>query len=85
MLYITCPTCGYFLGQKTIEYEEEKEKIFREKPLEFVQSEPVQTKEEFEKLKQIVDSIIEQSIETIRKQKKLSLEQVNKVKQKVRN
>jgi hypothetical protein len=27
MLYITCPTCGYFLGQKTIEYEEQKEKI----------------------------------------------------------
>ena len=27
MLYITCPTCGYFLGQKTIEYEQQKEKI----------------------------------------------------------
>ena len=27
MLYITCPTCGYFLGQKTIEYEEQKELI----------------------------------------------------------
>ena len=27
MLYITCPTCGYFLGQKTIEYEEQKEKM----------------------------------------------------------
>ena len=24
MLYITCPTCGYFLGQKVIKYEEEK-------------------------------------------------------------
>ena len=66
------------------EDEEEKEKIFRDRPLDFVQSEPAKTKEEFEKLKQIVDSIIEQSIETIRKQKKLSLDQVNKVKQKVR-
>lgn len=27
MLYITCPTCGYFLGQKTLEYEEGKYKI----------------------------------------------------------
>ena len=27
MLYIICPTCGYFLGQKTIEYEQGKEKI----------------------------------------------------------
>ena len=27
MLYLTCPTCGYFLGQKVIKYEEEKEKI----------------------------------------------------------
>ena len=27
MLYITCPTCGYFLGQKTLEYEEGKHKI----------------------------------------------------------
>ena len=27
MLYITCPTCGYFLGQKTITYEEGKEQI----------------------------------------------------------
>jgi DNA-directed RNA polymerase subunit N (RpoN/RPB10) len=24
MNYITCPTCGYFLGSKTIEYEEKK-------------------------------------------------------------
>jgi DNA-directed RNA polymerase subunit N (RpoN/RPB10) len=24
MLYIVCPTCGYFLGQKTIQYEEGK-------------------------------------------------------------
>jgi DNA-directed RNA polymerase subunit N (RpoN/RPB10) len=27
MLYLTCPTCGYFLGLKTIEYEQGKEKI----------------------------------------------------------
>jgi DNA-directed RNA polymerase subunit N (RpoN/RPB10) len=27
MLYLTCPTCGYFLGQKTLYYEEQKEKI----------------------------------------------------------
>jgi len=27
MLYLSCPTCGYFIGQKTIEYEQSKEKI----------------------------------------------------------
>ena len=27
MLYMTCPTCGYFLGQKTIIFEERKEQI----------------------------------------------------------
>ena len=27
MLYIICPTCGYFIGQKGITYEENKEKI----------------------------------------------------------
>lgn len=27
MLYISCPTCGYFLGQKIIYYETEKNKI----------------------------------------------------------
>ena len=27
MLYIVCPTCGYFLGQKTLKYEEGKQKI----------------------------------------------------------
>ena len=27
MLYMVCPTCGYFIGQKTIEYETNKEKI----------------------------------------------------------
>ena len=27
MLYLTCQTCGYFLGQKTIQYEEGKKDI----------------------------------------------------------
>ena len=27
MLYVTCPTCGTFLGNKTIQFEEEKKKI----------------------------------------------------------
>lgn len=27
MLYMTCPTCGYFLGQITTQYEEAKESI----------------------------------------------------------
>ena len=27
MLYISCPTCGFFLGQIAIELEDEKEKI----------------------------------------------------------
>jgi DNA-directed RNA polymerase subunit N (RpoN/RPB10) len=27
MLYIICPTCGYFLGQKTILWEEKSEEI----------------------------------------------------------
>jgi len=27
MLYLICPTCGYFLGQKTLEYEQGKEKV----------------------------------------------------------
>jgi DNA-directed RNA polymerase subunit N (RpoN/RPB10) len=27
MLYISCPTCGYFLGQKTLEYENGKQVI----------------------------------------------------------
>ena len=27
MIYIVCPTCGYFLGQKMIYFETEKEKI----------------------------------------------------------
>lgn len=27
MLYMSCPTCGFFLGQITIEYEEKKTKI----------------------------------------------------------
>jgi DNA-directed RNA polymerase subunit N (RpoN/RPB10) len=27
MLYTTCPTCGFFLGQKTEEYEKKKAEI----------------------------------------------------------
>ncbi len=27
MIYITCPTCGFFIGSKTIEYETKKEQI----------------------------------------------------------
>lgn len=27
MLYMKCPTCGYFLGQHTYEYEEKKQNI----------------------------------------------------------
>jgi DNA-directed RNA polymerase subunit N (RpoN/RPB10) len=27
MLYTTCPTCGYFIAQKTLEYEEKKQNI----------------------------------------------------------
>jgi DNA-directed RNA polymerase subunit N (RpoN/RPB10) len=27
MLYISCPTCGYFLGQKTLQYEHGKQQI----------------------------------------------------------
>ena len=27
MLYTTCPTCGFFLGQKTEEYEQKKNEI----------------------------------------------------------
>lgn len=27
MIYITCPTCGYFIGAKTIEYEKKKQEI----------------------------------------------------------
>ena len=27
MLYISCPTCGYFLGQKTLEWETKSEII----------------------------------------------------------
>jgi len=27
MLYITCPTCGYFLGFKTLEWEEKSAEI----------------------------------------------------------
>jgi DNA-directed RNA polymerase subunit N (RpoN/RPB10) len=43
MLYSTCPTCGYFLGQKIIEWETKSKEICNN---------PNQTKEEKEKLKE---------------------------------
>jgi DNA-directed RNA polymerase subunit N (RpoN/RPB10) len=27
MIYLTCPTCGFFLGSKTIEFETKKQEI----------------------------------------------------------
>lgn len=42
MLYSTCPTCGYFLGQKIIEWETKSKEIC---------DNPKFTKEEKEKLK----------------------------------
>jgi len=45
MLYITCPSCGYFLGQKTIEWEKRSEEICND---------PTMTDEEKEKKKQEV-------------------------------
>ena len=27
MEYLTCPTCGYLIGQKSIEYNKERDKI----------------------------------------------------------
>ena len=27
MIYLTCPTCGYFIGQKTHHYDSKKKKI----------------------------------------------------------
>lgn len=43
MLYLTCPTCGYFLGQKTLEWENKSDEIC---------SNPKLTLEEKEKKKQ---------------------------------
>ena len=33
MEYLTCPTCGYFIGQKSIEYNIERDKICSNKDL----------------------------------------------------
>ena len=33
MEYLTCPTCGYFIGQKSIEYNMMKDKICSNKDL----------------------------------------------------
>ena len=27
MIYITCPTCGYFIGNRAIEYDKKKQEI----------------------------------------------------------
>ena len=43
MLYPTCPTCGYFLGQKTLEWETKQSEIC---------SNPKLTEEEKSKQKQ---------------------------------
>lgn len=43
MLYSTCPTCGYFLGQKIMEWEEKSKEIC---------DNPKYTKVEKEKLKE---------------------------------
>lgn len=43
MLYSTCPTCGYFLGQKIIEWETKSKEIC---------DNPKLSKEEKEKLKE---------------------------------
>jgi DNA-directed RNA polymerase subunit N (RpoN/RPB10) len=45
MLYSTCPTCGYFLGQKLIEWESKSKEIC---------DNPNYTKEEKEKLKELL-------------------------------
>jgi DNA-directed RNA polymerase subunit N (RpoN/RPB10) len=43
MLYSTCPTCGYFLGQKILEWETKSKEIC---------DNPKNTREEKEKLKE---------------------------------
>ena len=43
MLYSTCPTCGYFLGQKILEWETKSKEIC---------DNPKYTKEDKEKLKE---------------------------------
>lgn len=30
MIYLTCPTCGYFIGTKIEQYEKERDKICNE-------------------------------------------------------
>ena len=44
MLYIVCPTCGYFLGQKNLKYEEGKKKICANPQLTVEQKETELTK-----------------------------------------
>ena len=44
MLYMICPTCGYFIGQKNIEYEQGKDKICLNPNLTITQKEEEITK-----------------------------------------
>jgi DNA-directed RNA polymerase subunit N (RpoN/RPB10) len=39
MLYLTCPTCGYFLGQKTVEWETKSEEICNNHKLSYEEKE----------------------------------------------
>jgi DNA-directed RNA polymerase subunit N (RpoN/RPB10) len=44
MLYIICPTCGYFLGQKVLEYEKGKDEICKNPKLSTEEKETELTK-----------------------------------------
>jgi DNA-directed RNA polymerase subunit N (RpoN/RPB10) len=44
MLYINCPTCGYFLGMKTIEWEEKSNEICNNPNLTDTEKEEKKTK-----------------------------------------
>lgn len=49
MIYITCPTCGYFIGSKTIEYETKKNEICSNPEL--------NEEEQAEKIKQVLKDL----------------------------
>lgn len=49
MEYLSCPSCGYFLGQKSIEYDTKKEKICELKDL--------SEKEKALKIKELLNSL----------------------------
>ena len=43
MIYITCPTCGYFIGSKSIEYDTKKAEICANSKLsEYQQADEIQ-------------------------------------------